>query len=74
MKIEDATVIDKPNGSRQILAVDDEPIICRVIAKGLAFFRFAHANNGEGSTRNHRESASLPLARSRRPSCCSSWD
>jgi len=42
-------VIDKPNGSRQILVVDDESIICGVIAKGLAFFRFAHANNGKAA-------------------------
>ena len=42
-------MIDKPNGSRQILVVDDESIICGVIAKGLAFFRFAHANNGKAA-------------------------
>ena len=45
-------MIDTPNGSRQILVEDDEPIICRVIAKGLAFFDRSRQQR-EGSTRNH---------------------
>ena len=42
--------------------------------EGTGIFSVRSRQQREGSTRNHRESASLPLARSRRPSCCSSWD
>lgn len=39
----------EPSSCRQILVVDDEPIICRVIAKGLASYSVTNASDGRAA-------------------------